>query len=353
YLGKKSVLSFGAYLTFSCLLLLTHIFGLLIIAAQLVFLVIECWQTKRINTFLSVLPLLIICGILAFPIYFKLLYLNLFAVISGSADTAFAVFPWYLKIFLILFVLSLGETVAPWNLLVVLPAGIVFGSLLLMSFSSLQDNRIRFLLIMLFFPILTASIFLKPTMPKYLIICLPYYLLLISNSIAQMGNKAVKYGVVTILIFVQCYSIYNYFSLQEYHNSNQIEPWRQVGSQIESQYRKGDIVLTTTHFVVYRLLNYYLNVIGKVCAPIFDLEQVKCDIAKINSPRVWLVANIHDDRAFPPGHIDAVKAVIGKKYALGYTNKYIPYEETLVSKLPINRHKTDSCRIDIGLYQKR
>ncbi|NQT30051.1 MAG: glycosyltransferase family 39 protein [Candidatus Saganbacteria bacterium] len=350
--GKRNLLVSTAYFVASFLLVMTHIYGSLIIAAQFIYLVFSLWQEKKTSTFLHILTLQILVGALALPAYIAMLFVNFSAVISGTSDMAFSVFPWYLKLPLVFFVLSLGETVAPWNLMIVLPAAIVFGFLFLWNLKRLPDKRIVYLLILCLFPILFSVLFLAPTMPKFLIITLPFYLLLIGYSIVRVKKVSLRCGVILVIILLQAYSIHNYFNLVSYHNSNQIEPWRDVATSIKEQYRKGDSILSSNHFVVYRLLNYYLNITGHVNAPIFDLEEVKINLADEKPERIWFVTNIHDDRAFPPGYIDRIKAALEENYTLKNEQKYIPYEETLVSKLPIKRHQPGSYRVRVRLYKK-
>lgn len=351
--GKRSALNSAGYFISALLLVMTHIYGALIIAAQFVYLLFDYWRDRKTAVFIHLLILQILIGALAFPIYARMVFLNLFAVVSGTSDMAFSVFPWYLKLFLIFFVLSLGETVAPWNIWVVLPAALVFGRLFLSSFKGCSDKRIVFLLIFCLFPILVSAIFLKPTMPKYQIISLPFYLLLVGHSIALIEKRIIKYGIISLIMIVQFYSIYNYFNFRDYHNSNQMEPWREAAASIENQYRKGDIVLSSTHFVAYRLMNYYLNILNNVNAPIFDLEEVKINLSEKKPARIWFVTNIHDDQAFAPGYIDNIRRMTNKNYKLKSTNNYIPYEQTLVSKLPIKRHEAGSYRISVSLYERR
>jgi hypothetical protein len=280
-----------------------------------------------------------------------LLYLQYARV--GAQDMAFSVFPWYLKGPLIIFVLSLGETVAPWDWPVVLPAGAVFAYLFLMACRSWRDKRIAFLLIMMLVPILIAALFLPPTMPKYLIISLPFYLAMIAYALTGVKKTSWRSTLVIILLAVQLIALSNYFSLRDYHNSNQLEPWRQVSAVIKSEYRPGDVILGTTHFVVYNLLDYYLNVAGQNRVPIYDLEEQIIDIGAVKPKRIWLVTNIHDDRAFPPGVISGVMNSIGRRYRLVRELKYLPYEETLVSRLPIKRHKAGSNRIELRLFDQK
>ena len=87
--------------------------------------------------------------------------------------------------------------------------------------------------------------------------------------------------------------------------------------------------------------------------PIFDLEKVKFDFSSREFKRIWFVTNIHDDRAFPQGFVESVRTKIKERYRLILEKKYIPYEATLAAKASINRHKKDSYRITVSLYESR
>jgi uncharacterized membrane protein len=351
--GFSELRNIVGYVIATILLMLTHVFATLILGGQLVYLCFDYAKNKNPLRFRNLLFLQVLVALIVAPIFVKLLLNSLPSVVGGTSDMAFSVIPSFLKPLLFFFVLSLGETVAPWNFLIVPAAIPTFGFLFIRSFKSYSERRIIFLLIMCLFPILFSAFFLKPTMPKYLIVTLPFYLLLIGYSLAQLEPKILRMSFLSVLIILQASVIFNYFTLREYHNSNQIEPWREVATSIQSQYRQGDIVLSSTHFVVYRLLDYYLNILNNVNAPMFDLEEVKFDLARRKPPRIWLVTNIHDDRAFPPGYIEAIRRKINLKYSLVTDKAYLPYEQTLVAKLPIKRHPAGASRIRVSLYARR
>lgn len=356
--GNKGKLNSVGYVVFTVLLALTHVYAVLVIVGQFIFLFIDFFREKARSRFLFVLAMQLLAGVLILPLYVQILMVNISAVFSSAADMAFAVFPWYLKFFLVFFVLSLGETVAPWSLAIALPAGLIFGYLFLRSFRWAGDKKILFLLFMCLFPVIVSTVFLKPTMPKYLIFSLPFYLLLVGHSLMLVKWKALRYLLIAGIIIVQLVSIINYFGMKQYHNSNQIEPWRKVARTIGDNFLKGDIIIATNRFIVYRLLQYYLNIQGVGEHPITVLQDdaynpISADsVAGLGNRRIWYVTQIADDRAFPPGYVEAVKGRISARHKLVRDEKFVPYEETLVSKLPIQRHKPGSSRIRVSLYVK-
>jgi len=353
--GRKDILSIIGYIIFTILLMLTQIYAILVIAAQFIMLLIEYCKERQLSRGLYILLAQVFIAAIVSPFYLKILLAGLPSAVSGGGDMAFSVFPSYIKPFLFFFVLTLGETVAPWNIPVVVPSIAIFGHLFLRSFKRLSDKKIVFLLVQCLFPVLFAAIFLRPTMPKYLITALPFYLLLIGCSISTIPSRAGRYCLITAITVLQFCSVYNYFNLKEYHNSNQIEPWRKVSIIIISDYHKGDIIITSYRYIVYQILNYYLNISRGGDYSLCSMQNAGSEIVPVpekilENKRIWLVTHIIDDRVFPADYIPKLKARINKGYKLLRDDRFIPYEETLVSKVPINRHKTGSARIDLRLY---
>lgn len=225
---------------------------------------------------------------------------------------------------------------------------------------------------MLLVPVVIAAVFLPATQPKYLIITLPFFLLLIGRSLAQFKFKPAII-LIGLLLAPQSVSLFNYFNLKEYHNSNQIEPWRAVTAEIKDQYRAGDVVIGSNRSV-YRLLVYYLNVGGrKSCLigsiqgrddakypstdisriPLYD-DEGKTIAHSVTPRRIWFVSHINDGHSFPiADYIDRLKLNLLKQYRVVSENKYLPYEQTLVARLPINRHKSGAARVILTLYSRQ
>ncbi|MFH1710008.1 MAG: glycosyltransferase family 39 protein [bacterium] len=351
--GKIDPFNLTGYFVFTLLLLFTHIYAILVLLAEGLAALYFLLREKNIRQFSIITGMQLLALMLVAPIYARMVICSFSAIVSGSSDMAFQVFPSYIKPFLFFFVLSLGETVAPWNVLIVLPIGFIFGGLFIRSFKYISDGRVVFLMTLILFPVLFAAFFLRPTMPKYLIPCLPAYLLLFGYSLSRVERRGMRYALLMMIAVFQVMAISNYFSLREYHNSNQIEPWRKVAALIKKEYRKGDFIVTSNQSIVHRLLNYYFNIQDGRHLKLYCLSKGHKDsinVADIKGRRIWLVTHILDDRAFPEGYIEKIRMQMGGKYRIVLDEKFIKYEETLVSKIPINRHKPGSCRIRASLY---
>jgi hypothetical protein len=210
-------------------------------------------------------------------------------------------------------------------------------------------------------------------MPKYLILVLPFYLILIARSLSGLSSMHLKCFLAGVICLTQIFSLYNYFNLKEYHNSNQIEPWREVATSITDQYQKGDIVLATNRYISFRILGYYLNALHDVNYPILCLEKnvhslvdpkaryivafgvrgQSTRLIDLPGRRLWLVSEIHDDQIFPPGYLDKVRNTLAKRYYVSREERYVPYEMTLAARLPKKRHALTSARIEVDLYARK
>ncbi len=159
-----------------------------------------------------------------------------------------------------------------------------------------------------------------------------------------------------VILVCQSLALSNYFLLKEYHNSNRMEPWRKVTTIIESKHENGDEIMTSSYFIAGRIMNYYLNISDKKGYRVDSLEKLKggqADPSKISAKRVWLITQMLDDRVFPADYIDRVRKKLNARYSMVFDESFVPYSQTLVSQLPINRHQKGTVRLRLSLYVKR
>lgn len=361
-LGKRSVFNKICYIACTVFLCLTHPYAILFLLSQLLFVLTLVFNDKiEANKYYLVLIMQIIIGVIILPFYL-LLSFNSAAMISK--DMSYGTFPVYIRMIVPLFAFSLGEAVAPWNWPLVLPALLIFGGLFLLSFKYIKEQEVVFLLTLLLFPIIFAVVFLgKTTLPKYLIFSLPSYLVLIARSTLQIPSNVLRRLIIVAIVVLSLLASSNYFRLKEYHNSNQLEPWRTVSSIIKKQYQKGDVIIYQNYFVVYHALKYYLNATDlgrpfKTEDPpvarylIYDAKEIfAADSIKLaGTKRFWLVSHLHDE----PGLIIKIKETLSNN---NYYRKehliFIPYAATLASEFPMKRYRLGSARITLDLYVKR
>ena len=127
------------------------------------------------------------------------------------------------------------------------------------------------------------------------------------------------------------------------HNSNRLEPWREISSKLASDFEKGDKIYANNHYVAFRELQYYLNVISN--------KGLKIDFVKdgLTGEKIYLVLTIYDEE-----EREKINQAFKKAgYVLKSKNIYVPYAETVASKLPTKHHKLDQGRVEVYLYLKR
>lgn len=359
---KASFLNCSGYIIFTVLLCVAHVYGLILFIGQFIYLLFAFFMKllARDEAFKVFLSQFTTAAVL-FPLYLKVIE-RLFVFVSLNPDIAYSVFPSYLKLPLFFFVLSLGETVAPWNFLLVIPAVLVFGYLFIRMLGRFKEKETLFLLGMLLMSVCAASLLLKGTMPKYMIFVLPFYLVLLARSVIEIKNVKWAGVLAIVLVLMMSFSLANYFRIKDYHNSNQQEPWKSVASLVKNNYRRGDVILYSTDWIVKDLLNYYLNItdLGKKKSDvknsteyqfmnIADAEKVATDSCR----RCLAVSHIADDRNLPPGRVDTSIKKLSHKYAIKNTFRFIPYEDTIVSRIPIGRHKKGTARITVEIMERR
>ncbi|KPJ69769.1 hypothetical protein AMJ44_02340 [candidate division WOR-1 bacterium DG_54_3] len=369
--GKRNPLNIVAYIISTILLALSHAFGAVAIMAQVFYVVMGLVRNRKTNDFISIALIQGFIALCIAPLYIYIFFTGM-KMLSSGMDLPYMVFPPYLRLFLLFFALSIGETVAPWNFWVVIPAGLAFGYLFLRLFRWWRGKGVFFLLSLCLFPIIFAVLFASFTLPKYLIIALPFYLILIGRSLVEIDYRSVRIFLVMVICAVQAVAIVNYFSLKEYHNSNRIEPWRKVCSMIKENYRKGDIIIASNYEIIYRELQYYLNTLPKSDHPVFvahframsevnnandgnyPIPAIDIDhLRSLKNKRLWLVTHIQDKRKLSATDLKELRVELEKGFKLVRTDNYVPYEETLVSKLPIKRHLPGESRIRVDLYVNR
>ncbi len=347
YRGLK-VFSAKSIFAFTLLLGLTHIYSALLIISQLIYILYQLFKHKdRKPDLLAVAVINLLALGISCVFYGYLIYLCMGILLSSSTDMAYSVFPAIAKPFLFLFVLSLGETLAPWNISVI-PSMIAFGYLAFIAARRMNEGVNALMLLCVFLPIIVAAFFLKPSMPKYLLSTLPFYLVLLSGQLTFVTRR-LALAALAVIIFSSMVSVFNYYSLTDYHNSNQVEPWREVSGLIRDNYDKQDAIIVTNTALIKGALDYYLSNGDKTSRyRIYNLED---GINALSAKRIWLISHIADDRNLPPGEKQIMLSLLhDRKYKKQSTFSYIPYEKTLVSKLPIKRHVEGSYSITIDLY---
>lgn len=155
------------------------------------------------------------------------------------------------KVIYTIYSFSLGNTVSPLNLWIVVP-GLVF---CFFTFAKgiihIQKEARAILLSSLVLPILfvivitaTASKFeTTDHIPVIIMFICPLYYIIIAIGILSFRRKATQIVLILLLAFISGYSIKNYFTKQEFNNPHFIIPWQEIVKYVEKNVQIGDVVV--------------------------------------------------------------------------------------------------------------
>ena len=317
-----------AYILSSILLMYAHLYGLFVIAAQNIFIIISFFAVAGIwgkNSLSfrkwSVIPLILF--ILYIP-WINVLKDNIFSLGGEYAASAVTVNSIIDKLFFKEF----------YNSDITLFYYILFISSLISVFSIISfkrgkrwigvsiDNRITLLLLWLFSPIILGiliSEFSGPVrfyQPMYLIGAYLAFIILTARGIDNIRNKFITVPIILVLVLLSAGSLRDYYST--IHN----QQWREVATYVEEEAKSGDLVLINEGFYQQAFDHYSKrNDINKISFRdrILAMDEAtldELDRAIEGYARVWLVSSGGAD----PQNL--LKTELTKSYSLLYAENY-------------------------------
>jgi len=139
--------------------------------------------------------------------------------------------------------LSVGETVHPLNVAVVVPAAAGFGTALLAGVAAARRRRIvPALLLSQAAVVFGVGMYFAAAAPKHLTILLPAWLGLAALGISQMraGWRMLCAGLITVTMGA---SLFNYFSGREFTDADMVTPWRDIVGTVRRNLAPDDVVI--------------------------------------------------------------------------------------------------------------
>jgi len=340
--GEKNAINYAWYITWSTLFVYVHYFSVLFLFAQIAVVAIASLKERSAKKYQGILfsqslvflmfALWAVSGLLRFSR----------VLMGGEALIPQATYNFILRTASVVFALFFGESIAPWNPFVAVGMLALIALFIRYMYSIKDmDNNVTVFSI-LFVVSIISSMVLKNVLPNYLIPVLPVLMALIAYSIFLFRSFAVKLVLVILICVVCAVSILNYYSLREIHNSNRIEPWKRIAGDLSQEMVRGDRIYVNDWFVVFRELNYYLNVLSN------KGQKVRLMDEGLSGDRIFLVLHIHDedqkDRIF--------STIRNAGYGIRLKSSYVPYSETIASKLPRKHHKIDQSRVEVYVCTK-
>ena len=195
---------------------------------------------------------------------------------------------WLVKPLYLLFALSLGQTILPWNVVAIVGA-FVFGAVAVLGARRLRGENDVFMFVLLYLslPFIAGSLIFS-SMPKYYLFLAPVYYLVIAKGLISIPKLRAQAVVLSVLLFPVVVSLTNYFSNREFHILAQVDPWRGVGKYIRENVRTGDCLVAIGSGIT---LSYYTNNFRGFARPIYGdyfKDSVRCLEAGAGR-RLWLV----------------------------------------------------------------
>ncbi|MCI0621609.1 MAG: glycosyltransferase family 39 protein, partial [Acidobacteria bacterium] len=243
------------FTVFTCLNVYTHYHSFLVLASMWLFFVLRFKQYRQAWKALVLSHVVIAMAFIPWlPTFFyhlrrfsEFIPLDLFPAVWGG----------WLKPLYLFFSLSLGQTVMPWNFLVVIPGAIIFAFLFVWGIKSLYGSTetLQFVVVFLFFPIFLAL--LKSTfMPRYLVFVAPIFYLVIGEGISAIDHPKLRACVIALMLSAVTVPLQNYYTNREFHILHYVDPLREVGNYLRENVQADDYVMNMGGGVG-RVIKYY------------------------------------------------------------------------------------------------
>ena len=142
------------------------------------------------------------------------------------------------------FSFSLGQTVSPFYLPVIIPFLIFFMAVFAAGVISFYKvNRTAGIFLGIYLSLLSLKIFLNISAPHYLMdACIPYFIIL-SLGLSSIRDKRLFAFALMLVLFIFSYSLYNLYSDRQYNRMELVDEWKQISSYVENISDKGTLVL--------------------------------------------------------------------------------------------------------------
>ncbi len=176
------------------------------------------------------------------------------------------------RIFYTLYNFTLGETVFPWNPLILL--GLVGSGLLFINAFRYGEGKRNFWFFSLILPFtlyILAVIFYSKVfsaanfalLPSKMFFLQPLWMMFLLRG--KKRERYLKIGTALLLVF-NLISLVNYHRGSQFLNPKYLVPWREVAQDIQTKYKQGDLVVTDESPLLHYLKDTPVNCYGLVGA---------------------------------------------------------------------------------------
>jgi 4-amino-4-deoxy-L-arabinose transferase-like glycosyltransferase len=224
---------------------------------------------------------------------------------------------------------SLGHSVKPQNIAIVIPAAIAFFLPFAAGAKRMMGIKPPQVIVSTFFwiPLLTASL-RAVTVPKHLYIIYPAYCVLLAVGILSFRRAWVRFTLGTALVIVSSYSLTNYYGNRQLDDVSIGAPWKELAAQVQAQVTSDDLVVVLPEKAADFFNFYYTG-----DAPVYLLNsasnELKHDLEELPTFReLWAV--LHYGYG-PEGERDreSVKQALARRYRHLMAQDYVKDEHLL------------------------
>ncbi len=189
------------------------------------------------------------------------------------------------------FSFSVGQTILPWNLIVVPALFIIISCFILTFIKKIPLSRERLYLLLLLFLPLAIGILFRISLPRYFMFIAPVFFIFVAAGLWMLPKKAMAVGAL-VIILVWGYGIRNYYANKEFHFMGNVDPWRQIGTFLKENVGKNETLYCLGLGIVP--LRYYYN------DPILNLGDPKLveklqNLDKSSVKRLWIIFTYQEE----------------------------------------------------------
>ena len=142
------------------------------------------------------------------------------------------------------FAMFAGETISPLNLPAVAAAGLGFGAAGVSGLARLlkRDRRQAWFILPVVVIIYGVGLSFAAASPKHLAVMLPALIMLIALGIAYMRPRWLRAASLLLVFGVSAYSVFNYFSGEQFADASMVTPWREMAEFIEHREHGDELI---------------------------------------------------------------------------------------------------------------
>jgi len=169
-----------------------------------------------------------------------------------------------------IYVFCVGETVYPWNWTATIPgilaslAAFISGAWYLRKRTDIVVPATCAIAVLLFAISLSGKLGIMQTsgsMAKRASFVIPLFCVTLAAGITSLRSRPLRLGIASVIFLVWTYSLYNYWSGQQFLNQNYTATWDLVFNRMEKEHFAGNSVMITSEPVIrYTLSRKYPTV---------------------------------------------------------------------------------------------